>query len=87
MWIFEDKGDSFYLFELLVEYFCLICWYDYFLDVVLKGILKVLGVFKVVEYLGLKLENILVFGDEFNDLEFFDYVGLVVVMGVLYLEV
>ncbi|MCW1085568.1 HAD hydrolase family protein, partial [Streptococcus anginosus] len=47
---------------------------------------KALGVSKVVEHLGLKPENILVFGDELNDLELFDYAGLAVAMGVSHPE-
>ena len=37
---------------------------------------------KVVEHLGLKPENVMVFGDGLNDLELFDYAGISVAMGV-----
>lgn len=82
MWTFEDKGDDLQLPEELSEYLRLIRWHDHSSDVVLKGTSKALGVSKVVEHLGLKPENILVFGDELNDLELFDYAGLSVAMGV-----
>ncbi|EPW97166.1 bifunctional Cof-type HAD-IIB family hydrolase/peptidylprolyl isomerase [Streptococcus agalactiae] len=86
MWTFEDKGDSLHLPEPLDEHLRLIRWHDHSSDVVLKGTSKALGVSKVVEHLGLKPENILVFGDELNDLELFDYAGLAVAMGVSHPE-
>ena len=41
---------------------------------------KATGVQKVIEKLGLKPENLLVFGDELNDLELFDYAGMSIAM-------
>lgn len=84
MWIFEDKGDDLYLFDSFFDKFCMVCWYEYLFDIVLILGFKVMGVEKVVEYFGLKLENVMVFGDGLNDLEFFDYVGISVVMGIFY---
>ena len=43
---------------------------------------KSTGVEKVVEHLGLKPENVMVFGDGLNDLELFDYAGISVAMGI-----
>ncbi|PNY20422.1 bifunctional Cof-type HAD-IIB family hydrolase/peptidylprolyl isomerase [Streptococcus parauberis] len=82
MWTFEDKGDALQLPEDLAEHLRLVRWHDNSSDVVLKNTSKALGVSKVVEHLGLKPENILVFGDELNDLELFDYAGISVAMGV-----
>ena len=42
---------------------------------------KAAGVAKVVEHLGLKPENVMVFGDGLNDLELFDYAGISIAMG------
>ncbi len=36
---------------------------------------------KYVEKLGLKPENVLVFGDELNDIELFEYAGIAIAMG------
>ena len=35
-----------------------------------------------MEHLGLKPENVMVFGDELNDLELFDYAGISIAMGI-----
>ncbi|VTS16130.1 cyclophilin type peptidyl-prolyl cis-trans isomerase protein [Streptococcus pseudoporcinus] len=82
MWTFEDQGDALQLPEDLAQYLRLVRWHDNSSDVVLKGTSKALGVSKVVDHLGLKPENILVFGDELNDLELFDYAGISIAMGV-----
>ncbi|CAM4053866.1 peptidylprolyl isomerase [Streptococcus penaeicida] len=82
MWTFEDQGDVLQLPEDLAEHLRLVRWHDNSSDVVLKGTSKALGVSKVLEHLGLKPENILVFGDELNDLELFDFAGISVAMGV-----
>lgn len=82
MWTFEDVGDGLQLPEDLAEQLRLVRWHDHSSDVVLKGTSKAVGVEKVVEYLGLKPENVLVFGDGLNDMELFDYAGLAVAMGV-----
>ncbi|MBM9832659.1 peptidylprolyl isomerase, partial [Enterococcus faecalis] len=60
----------------------LIRWHPHSSDVVLTDTSKALGVSKVVEREQLKPENILVFGDELNDLEPFDYAGIGIAMGV-----
>ncbi len=50
-------------------------------DILLKDSSKAAGVAKVVEKLGLKPENVLVFGDGLNDIEVFDYAGISIAMG------
>ncbi|EGJ28283.1 bifunctional Cof-type HAD-IIB family hydrolase/peptidylprolyl isomerase [Streptococcus porcinus] len=82
MWTFEDQGDALQLPDDLAEHLRLVRWHDNSSDVVLKGTSKALGVSKVVDHLGLKPENILVFGDELNDLELFDYAGISIAMGI-----
>lgn len=81
MWTFEDTLEDLDLPEYLSEHLRLVRWHDHSFDVVLKDVSKALGVSKLVEYLNLKPENILFFGDGPNDLEMFDYVGLKVAMG------
>lgn len=82
MWTFEDRGDDLQLPAELSEHLRLVRWHDHSSDVVLKNTSKAVGVAKVVEHLGLKPENILVFGDELNDLELFDYAGISIAMGI-----
>lgn len=82
MWTFEDQGDDLHLPEDLAKDLRLVRWHDNSSDVVLKNTSKALGVSKIVEHLGLKPENILVFGDELNDLELFDYAGISIAMGI-----
>lgn len=78
----RGQGDGLQLPAELAEHLRLVRWHDNSSDVVLKGTSKALGVSKVVDHLGLKPENILVFGDELNDLELFDYAGISIAMGV-----
>ena len=48
-------------------------WHEHSSDIVPISGSKATGVAKVVEHLGLKPENVMVFGDGLNDLELFDY--------------
>ncbi len=57
-------------------------WHEHSSDIVPISGSKATGVAKVVEHLGLKPENVMVFGDGLNDLELFDYAGISVAMGV-----
>lgn len=82
MWTFEDQGDSLQLPAELAESLRLVRWHPHSSDVVPVGGSKATGVEKVVEYLNLKPENVLVFGDELNDLEVFDYAGISIAMGI-----
>lgn len=50
-------------------------------DIILRETSKAAGVAQVAAHLGLKPEQILVFGDELNDLEVFDYAGISIAMG------
>ncbi|UGQ07394.1 bifunctional Cof-type HAD-IIB family hydrolase/peptidylprolyl isomerase [Streptococcus anginosus] len=82
MWTFEDIGDSLQLPKDLGEQLRLVRWHPHSSDVVLTNGSKATGVAAVAEYLGLKPENVMVFGDELNDLELFDYAGISVAMGI-----
>lgn len=82
MWTFEDVGDSLQLPKDLAASLRLVRWHPHSSDVVPTEGSKAAGVAKVVEHLGLKPENVLVFGDELNDLELFDYAGISIAMGV-----
>jgi len=81
MWTFEDQGDSLQLPADLSGDLRLVRWHPNSSDVVSIAGSKATGVQKVIEKLGLKPENLLVFGDELNDLELFDYAGMSIAMG------
>ncbi len=86
MWTFEEQGDALQLPEELREDLRLVRWHDNSSDVIFNGTSKALGVSKLVEHLGLQAENVLVFGDQLNDLELFDYAGISIAMGVSHPE-
>ena len=81
MWTFEDQGDALQLSAELLKDVRLVRWHPNSSDVIKNGISKASGVAHVLENLGLKAENVLVFGDGPNDMELFDYAGLSVAMG------
>ena len=82
MWTFEDKGDDLHLPESLSDKLRMVRWHEHSSDIVPISGSKATGVAKVVEHLGLKPENVMVFGDGLNDLELFDYAGISIAMGV-----
>lgn len=82
IWGFEPKGVEIELPEELRSDLRSVRWEKQAVDVILNDASKAAGVAKVVESLGLKPENVLVFGDGPNDIELFDYAGLAVAMGV-----
>lgn len=82
MWTFEDQGDDLTLPENLSSTLRLVRWHEHSSDVVPISGSKAAGVAKVVDQLGLKPENVMVFGDELNDLELFDYAGISVAMEI-----
>lgn len=61
----QDEEEKVYVvfFE-----FDLVCWYEYLIDVLLYGGLKVEGIKKVIECLLFDISDIYVFGDGLNDL-------------------
>ena len=82
MWTFEEQGDDLILPDTLASTLRMVRWHEHSSDVVPISGSKAAGVVKVVDQLGLKLENVMVFGDGLNDLELFDYAGISVAMGV-----
>ena len=82
MWTFEEQGDDLVLPESLASTLRMVRWHEHSSDVVPISGSKAAGVAKVVDQLGLKPENVMVFGDELNDLELFDYAGISVAMGI-----
>ena len=82
MWTFEDQGDDLILPDTLASTLRMVRWHEHSSDVVPISGSKAAGVAKVVDQLGLKPENVMVFGDGLNDLELFDYAGISVAMGV-----
>ena len=82
MWTFEERGDDLILPDTLASTLRMVRWHEHSSDVVPISGSKAAGVAKVVEHLGLKPENVMVFGDGLNDLELFDYAGISVAMGI-----
>ena len=82
MWTFEDQGDDLTLPESLASTLRMVRWHEHSSDVVPIFGSKAAGVAKVVDQLGLKPENVMVFGDGLNDFELFDYAGISVAMGI-----
>ncbi|MET3557493.1 peptidyl-prolyl cis-trans isomerase B (cyclophilin B) [Streptococcus rupicaprae] len=82
IWTFETVGDSLGFPEELAQDLRMVRWHPNSSDVVIKDTSKALGVAQVLEALKLKPENVLVFGDELNDMELFDYAGLAIAMGI-----
>lgn len=82
MWTFEDQGDDLTLPESLASTLRMVRWHEHSSDVVPISGSKAAGVAKVVEHLGLKPENVMVFGDGLNDLELFDYAGVSIAMEI-----
>lgn len=82
MWTFEEQGDDLTLPESLASTLRMVRWHEHSSDVVPISGSKAAGVAKVVDQLGLKPENVMVFGDGLNDLELFDYAGISVAMGI-----
>lgn len=81
MLTFEKDGQEVELPEELQADLRTVRWDAISSDIVLKDSSKAAGVAKVVEKLGLKPENVLVFGDGLNDIELFDYAGISIAMG------
>ena len=80
MWTFEEKGDDLRLPDSLSGKLRMVRWHEHSSDIVPISGSKATGVAKVVEHLGLKPENVMVFGDGLNDLELFDYAGISIAM-------
>lgn len=82
MWTFEDQGDDLTLPESLASTLRMVRWHEHSSDVVPISGSKAAGVARVVDQLGFKPENVMVFGDGLNDIELFDYAGISVAMGI-----
>src|SRR5690625_1863833 len=63
------------------DQFHFVRWHDYTVDVLPKGGSKALGIERLIEAAGLKLENAYAFGDGLNDMEMLDYIPNSVAMG------
>ena len=81
MYTFEQDGPEEELPASLSQDLRCVRWHPISCDVVAKDGSKATGVAAVLDKLGLKAENLLVFGDGLNDLELFDFAGLSVAMG------
>ena len=87
MWTFEEQGDDLRLPDALASTLRMVRWHEHSSDVVPISGSKAAGVAEVVDQLGLKPENVMVFGDGLNDLELFDYAGISIAMGVSHDEI
>ena len=56
-------------------------WHPYFLDIVPEGLSKSYGASKILERIGVKLEECMAFGDGGNDIPIIEYAGIGVAMG------
>ncbi|MBY5035420.1 Cof-type HAD-IIB family hydrolase [Streptococcus gallolyticus] len=81
MWTFEPKGVEAELPEHLTQDLKSVRWEARSSDIILKDASKAAGVSMLVEKLGLKPENVMVFGDGLNDIELFEYAGISIAMG------
>lgn len=79
---FEQEGRQVDLPKELQENMRSVRWDSISSDVLLQEASKAAGIAAVVEHLGLKPENVMIFGDGLNDLEAFDYAGISVAMGI-----
>ena len=82
MYTFEKEGPQEELPASLSDQLRCVRWHPISCDVVAKDGSKATGVAAVLKQLGLKAENLLVFGDGLNDMELFDFAGLSVAMEV-----
>ena len=64
MWTFEEQGDDLVLPESLASTLRMVRWHEHSSDVVPIFGSKAAGVAKVVDQLGLKPENVMVFGTD-----------------------
>ena len=56
-------------------------WSDLFADVIPAGVGKDVGISRVVNYLGIRLDDTMAFGDGGNDISMLHHVGTGVAMG------
>ncbi|MDR0885692.1 MAG: Cof-type HAD-IIB family hydrolase [Clostridiales Family XIII bacterium] len=84
MWLFTQ--DELELPPAVTGAIRILRWHEYAYDVIPRTGSKAKGIAAVVKRLGLTADNAMAFGDELNDLEMFDYVGLSVAMGNAHLE-
>lgn len=81
IWTFEPEGIEQTVPSHLAEELRSVRWHDISSDIILTDASKAAGVAKLVNYLGLKPENVMAFGDGLNDVELFDYAGISIAMG------
>lgn len=80
-----EKGEmdvfESYVFEKLSHLFNTVRSQDYLFEILPKGVSKATGLKDLADKLGIKSEQIMAIGDQLNDLEMLNYVGLGVAMG------
>ncbi|MGT2742975.1 Cof-type HAD-IIB family hydrolase [Streptococcus plurextorum] len=81
MWTFAEDNGNLVFPDSLAQYVRPVVWHPHSSDVIALETSKASGIAKILEKEGLKPNNALMFGDGYNDLEAFDYVGLTIAMG------
>ena len=74
----QDKGED---FKFLEGEYNLIPWGDGMYDVLKRDRSKAVGIEEIRRELGVRQEEIICFGDGFNDMEMIEYAGLGIAMG------
>ncbi|SJZ86481.1 Cof subfamily of IIB subfamily of haloacid dehalogenase superfamily/HAD-superfamily hydrolase, subfamily IIB [Pilibacter termitis] len=77
----NENAESLVLPEELRQHVRLVKWHPYSNDIIPLGGSKANGIARVIESLGLTPDEIMAFGDEMNDIEMFNFVGIAVAMG------
>ncbi|GAB2023163.1 Cof-type HAD-IIB family hydrolase [Pseudolactococcus yaeyamensis] len=83
----SEHEEQLVLPEKLAENVRLVRWHEHSSDIVPITSSKAVGVLRVLEQLGLGVENVMNFGDELNDVELFELGGLSVAMKVSHPEI
>lgn len=75
------NDDEEKLYKERFDQFHFIRWHEYSVDVLPKGGSKAIGIERLIDAAGLKLENSYAFGDGMNDMEMLEYIPNSVAMG------
>lgn len=77
----EDQDQFIKNSQILGDQFKAVRWHEYAVDCLATSGSKASGIDAVVQYLGLKIDNVMAFGDGLNDIEMISHVGFGVAMG------
>lgn len=77
----DEEEKEIDIFGKVLIYCELMCWYLLFVDIIVWGNSKSMGIDKVLVYFDIDLKDIMVFGDGGNDIFMLKYVVIGIVMG------